>query len=59
MHDLPTVLLRYFTVYGPRIPPNMAISSFVSRCTNSEPPVIYGDGTQVRDFTYIDDKYRH
>lgn len=33
----------------------MAISNFVSRCANDEPPVIYGDGTQTRDFTYIDD----
>jgi UDP-glucose 4-epimerase len=35
--------------------PNMAITNFVSRCTNGEPPVIYGDGTQTRDFTYVDD----
>jgi UDP-glucose 4-epimerase len=35
--------------------PNMAISNFVSRCANGEPPVIYGDGTQTRDFTYIED----
>jgi UDP-glucose 4-epimerase len=55
VYDLPTVALRYFTVYGPRMRPNMAISNFVSRCMNGEPPVIYGDGTQTRDFTYIDD----
>lgn len=55
LHGLPTVCLRYFTVYGPRMRPNMAISNFVSRCYNDEPPVIYGDGTQTRDFTYIDD----
>jgi UDP-glucose 4-epimerase len=35
--------------------PNMAISNFVSRCLNGQPPVIYGDGTQTRDFTYIED----
>jgi UDP-glucose 4-epimerase len=35
--------------------PNMAISNFVSRCINDEPPIIYGDGTQTRDFTYVDD----
>jgi UDP-glucose 4-epimerase len=35
--------------------PNMAITNFVSRCLNGEPPVIYGDGEQTRDFTYIDD----
>ena len=55
VHGLPTVSLRYFTVYGPRMRPNMAISNFVSRCLNGEPPVIYGDGEQTRDFTYIDD----
>lgn len=55
LHDLPTVCLRYFTVYGPRMRPNMAISNFVSRCVNGEPPVIYGDGQQTRDFTYVDD----
>ena len=55
LHGLPTVALRYFTVYGPRMRPNMAISNFVSRCFNGEPPVIYGDGKQTRDFTYIDD----
>ncbi len=55
VYDLPAVALRYFTVYGPRMRPNMAISNFVSRCHNGEPPVIYGDGTQTRDFTYIED----
>ncbi|MFC6614907.1 NAD-dependent epimerase/dehydratase family protein [Halopenitus salinus] len=55
LHDLPTVCLRYFTVYGPRMRPNMAISNFVSRCVNGEPPVIYGDGQQTRDFTYVAD----
>ncbi|MFB6308717.1 MAG: SDR family oxidoreductase [Haloarculaceae archaeon] len=55
VYDLPAVALRYFTVYGPRMRPNMAISNFVSRCLNGEPPVIYGDGTQTRDFTYIED----
>jgi len=53
--DLPIVALRYFTVYGPRMRPNMAISNFVSRCMNGEPPVIYGDGKQTRDFTYVED----
>ncbi len=55
VYDLPAVALRYFTVYGPRMRPNMAVSNFVSRCLNGEPPVVYGDGTQTRDFTYIDD----
>jgi UDP-glucose 4-epimerase len=33
----------------------MAISSFISRCMNEDPPVIHGDGTQTRDFTFIED----
>ncbi|WP_254807825.1 GDP-mannose 4,6-dehydratase [Natronosalvus amylolyticus] len=55
IYGLPTVALRYFTVYGPRMRPNMAMTNFVSRCLHGEPPVIYGDGEQTRDFTYIDD----
>ncbi|NHN60104.1 MULTISPECIES: GDP-mannose 4,6-dehydratase [Halorussus] len=58
VYGLPTVSLRYFTVYGPRMRPNMAISNFVSRCINGKSPVIYGDGMQTRDFTYIDDVVR-
>jgi UDP-glucose 4-epimerase len=55
IYALPTVALRYFTVYSPRMRPNMAMTNFVSRCLHGEPPVIYGDGAQTRDFTYIDD----
>ena len=55
VYGLPTVSLRYFTVYGPRMRPNMAFTNFVSRCLHGEPPVIYGDGEQTRDFTYVKD----
>lgn len=55
VYDLPVVALRYFTVYGPRMRPNMAISNFVSRCMNGEPPLVYGTGEQTRDFTYVED----
>ncbi|WP_255194488.1 GDP-mannose 4,6-dehydratase [Natronobeatus ordinarius] len=55
LYDVPTVSLRYFTVYGPRMRPNMAITNFTSRCLNGASPVIYGDGQQTRDFTYVDD----
>jgi UDP-glucose 4-epimerase len=55
VYGLPTVSLRYFTVYGPRMRPNMAITNFVSRCLHGEPSVVYGDGSQTRDFTYIED----
>ncbi|WP_256403610.1 SDR family oxidoreductase [Halorubrum salinum] len=55
VYGLPTVSLRYFTVYGPRMRPNMAFTNFVSRCINGDPPLIYGDGKQTRDFTYVED----
>lgn len=55
IHGLPVVSLRYFTVYGPRMRPNMAFTNFVSRCLHGEPPVVYGDGHQTRDFTYVED----
>jgi UDP-glucose 4-epimerase len=55
VYNLPTVALRYFTVYGPRMRPDMAISNFISRCFNGQPPIIYGDGSQTRDFTFIED----
>jgi len=58
IYGLPTVSLRYFTVYGPRMRPNMAMTNFVSRCLHDEPPVIYGTGDQTRDFTYVDDVKR-
>ncbi|MFP9191295.1 GDP-mannose 4,6-dehydratase [Natrialbaceae archaeon A-CW1-1] len=58
IYGLPTVSLRYFTVYGPRMRPNMAMTNFVSRCLHGEPPVIYGDGSKTRDFTYVDDIIR-
>jgi UDP-glucose 4-epimerase len=45
VYDLAAVVLRYFSVYGSRMRPNMAISNFVSRCMNDEPPIVYGDGT--------------
>lgn len=53
--DVPVITLRYFTVYGPRQRPDMAINKFVTAVMNEVPLVIYGDGTQTRDFTYISD----
>jgi len=52
---LPTVSLRYFTVYGPRQRPDMAINKFVSAILNENPITLYGDGNQTRDFTYVSD----
>lgn len=47
--------LRYFTVYGPRQRPGMAIHRFCSRILSGEPVSMYGDGSSERDYTYIDD----
>lgn len=55
VYGLKTVSLRYFTVYGPRQRPDMAIRIFVDRLLQNKPIVIFGDGEQTRDFTYIAD----
>ncbi|MDW5562361.1 MAG: SDR family oxidoreductase [Methanomassiliicoccus sp.] len=55
VYGLPTVSLRYFTVYGPRMRPDLAISIFTGRLLRNEPITIFGDGSKTRDFTYIDD----
>lgn len=54
-YGVPTISLRYFTVYGPRQRPDMGINKFVRAVMNGEAITVYGDGTQTRDFTYIDD----
>lgn len=55
IYGLKTTSLRYFTVYGQRIRPDLAISIFTKKALNNEPIEIYGDGNYTRDFTYIDD----
>src|SRR5947199_7162578 len=52
---VPTVSLRYFTVYGPRQRPDMAFHRFCKAVIGHEPLHVYGDGHQTRDFTYISD----
>ncbi|MBM7622027.1 nucleoside-diphosphate-sugar epimerase [Bacillus tianshenii] len=52
---LPLVVLRYFTVYGPRQRPDMAFHRFMRQIYTNQPITIFGDGLQTRDFTYIDD----
>ena len=52
---LPVSALRYFTVYGPRQRPDMAFHRFCRALLRGEPITVYGDGTQSRDFTFIDD----
>lgn len=53
--NLPTISLRYFSVYGPRQRPDMAFHKFIRALLLDEPITIYGDGSQSRDFTYVDD----
>jgi UDP-glucose 4-epimerase len=55
LYGLKTISLRYFTVYGPRMRPDLAISIFMHQTLNNEPITIFGDGTKTRDFTYVDD----
>ena len=58
VYGLETVSLRYFNVFGPRQDPGSqysgVVSRFISTLLSNERPVIYGDGEQSRDFTYID-----
>lgn len=59
VYDLPTVCLRYFNVYGPKQDPGSeyaaVIPKFMRRALDGNPPVIFGDGKQTRDFTYVRD----
>ena len=54
-YGLPTVSLRYFTVYGPRQRPDMAFHIFLKSAIKNNQIDIFGNGEQIRDFTYIDD----
>lgn len=58
VYDLKTVSLRYFNVFGPRQDPNSeyaaVIPKFIKLIAENKSPIIYGDGEQSRDFTYID-----
>jgi UDP-glucuronate 4-epimerase len=53
--DVPASVLRYFTVYGPRQRPEMALSRFISAAFRGRPVEIFGDGEQKRDMTYVAD----
>lgn len=57
IYGLQTVSLRYFNVFGPKQDPNSqyaaVIPNFISAIKNNKPPVIYGDGEQSRDFSYV------
>lgn len=54
-YGLSVVSLRYFTVYGPRQRPDMAFHKFIRAGLEGRAIPIYGDGTQTRDFTFVDD----
>jgi UDP-glucuronate 4-epimerase len=55
LYQLRVVALRYFTVYGPRQRPDLAIHQFTRRIDDGRPIEQFGDGTTRRDYTYIDD----
>ncbi len=56
--QVPTVSLRYFTVYGPRQRPDMAFHRFIRAALDGRSITIYGDGEQTRDFTFVADAAR-
>jgi UDP-glucuronate 4-epimerase len=55
LYGIPTTCLRFFTVYGPRQRPEMAIHKFVDAVHRGKPIPFYGDGSTRRDYTYVDD----
>ena len=54
-HGVPATSVRYFTVYGPRQRPDMAFHRFFRAALDGQPIVLYGDGEQTRDFTFVTD----
>jgi nucleoside-diphosphate-sugar epimerase len=55
LYGIDVSVLRYFTVFGPAGRPDMAIYRFIQNIATNEPIEIYGDGSQTRDFTYVED----
>ncbi len=55
LYGIDVSVLRYFTVYGPAGRPDMSLFRFVQWIAEGRPVVVYGDGTQERDFSYVDD----
>ena len=55
LYGMNVAVLRYFTVYGPAGRPDMSIFRFIRSIAEGEPITVFGDGTQRRDFTYVDD----
>ncbi len=56
--QVPTSSLRYFTVFGPRQRPDMAFRRFIEQALDGRPFVVFGDGSQTRDFTFVGDAVR-
>lgn len=56
--DVPGCSLRYFTVYGPQQRPDMGFSKFIAAVEQGKPVTVFGDGSQERDFTAVDDVVR-
>jgi len=55
LYNMDVIMLRFFTVYGPRQRPDLAIRKFSEMITAGKPIPVYGDGSTARDYTYIDD----
>lgn len=55
LYGMDILNLRFFTVYGPRQRPDLAIHKFVRMIEKGEPVTMYGDGSTARDYTYVDD----
>jgi UDP-glucuronate 4-epimerase len=55
LYDMTVHCLRFFTVYGPRQHPNLAIHKFARQLLSGQPITMCGDGTTSRDYTYVDD----
>jgi nucleoside-diphosphate-sugar epimerase len=58
LHKVDVSVLRYFTVYGPAGRPDMSVFRFVQWIREGQPVIVFGDGHQERDFTYVDDVAR-
>lgn len=55
LYGIDITILRYFTVYGPAGRPDMSVFSFIKKIDDGRPITVFGNGTQSRDFTYVDD----
>jgi UDP-glucuronate 4-epimerase len=54
-HNFDFIALRFFSVYGPQMRPDLALYSFSKKILNNEPIRLFGDGSSMRDYTYVDD----